>query len=210
MSYVHGFFRMFTGILSDYKRKGWIDPSWLGDWTMTSRKGLHPILQGLAAEVAVEMGFHPFMEERWELSIGKTRRRATFDLTLRGENRPTIVVEIDTIDSVGYASNDRYVPKYVKNNEEIFKNKLVKPVLLKILVAQYPQVDELLHVLVLPLYVSKPAPWRRLDSRNAYSTYQPRYLAECRDSPKPYNLLILNEEKTELYINGNFVSRESW
>lgn len=201
---------MFTGLLSEYRRISWVDPSWLGNYRETVNKGLHSLLHGLAAEVAVKMGFHTFIEKKWKLKIGKNVKHLAFDLTLKARNKPIIVVEIDTIDMVGYAWDDRYVPKYVKLNSQVFKGKLIKPLLLKILAEQHPDVGEIFHLIVLAEQVTEPPPWRKLNSRNLYLGYLNSYLSESRDSLKPYSLVVLNEKRTELYVNGNRVSQECW
>jgi len=209
VGYVTGLFRMFASLLKGAREQGRLDPAWLGDYRMTVERGLRSLLRGLVVEVAVEVGFHPSIDERWELTIGSSRRRIAFDATLRGPGLPTVVVEVDTLAEAGYAWGERRAPRYVVENPQLFEGRLVKPVLLKLALAQHGSLDAALHLVTLPTSVTRPPPSRPCRG-NLYEALLPRYLSEAGEAPKPYYLVVLREGVAELYSGGALEAREEW
>jgi hypothetical protein len=209
---VMSLFRGLSDLLRNAKSYGRIKDVDLEDYEKVKSNNIHAKLVGAVAHEAVRCGFLLEIESKWTLQIGEKGRKYRPDLTLR-KNSEFLVIEVDTIDMVGYEyrTGDPYAPKYVRSNPEIFENRLVKSVLLKLLAEQRDEIKACVHVLTLPTNVRRSPPWRawRGKIQNAYSHFLPKYREGIRGSPKCY-LIAIAENFLELYDHQGLLDRGDW
>lgn len=187
----------------------WFEANDLGDYGKVVEADIHAKLWGLTAVAAYRAGFWPQVEAKWFLE--SLRRKHRPDLTLTSDGFIAIV-EIDTIDMLGYTADDPHAPKYARNNRHIFRNSPIKSVCLKLLLEQYGEVGAGIQILTLPRNLRVPPPWRawkRGKIQDARSHFLPKYLEVAKGIGEMYTISI-TEDKLELYRGDRLITTNEW
>ena len=211
-------FAEMVGLLREARERGEICPSDLGNFDQVVKKNIHARLLGLVALASFRQGFRVEIEAKWPLTIGNRKMKYRPDLTLRDSQ--TIVVEVDTIDMVACIGmrDDRYAPKYVKENMGLFEGRLRKSVLLRLLSEQHDkEIDALMHIITLPKFIKKTPPWKTwryvkmtFGLEKAYDCLMHKYLEEAKEFTKPLYLTVISEGWVKLYRKDRRLKVETW